>query len=149
MTIALDGTASASPLRRPWIGALSLRFALRELRGGLNGFYVFIACIALGVMAIAGVGSVAASLHDGLSREGRTLLGGDAAFSLIQREATAKERAVLDSRGQVSVAATMRGMVKAQSGEFALVEVKAVDNNYPMLGSVTNHFRRGVAALLR
>ena len=38
-----------------------LRYALRELRGGLRGFYVFIACIALGVMAIAGVGSVAAS----------------------------------------------------------------------------------------
>src|SRR5437868_14228848 len=56
---------------------LALRYALRELRGGLRGFYVFIACIALGVMAIAGVGSVAASLGDGLARGGRTLLGGD------------------------------------------------------------------------
>ena len=45
---------------------LPLRFALRELRGGLHGFYVFIACIALGSMAIAGVGSLAASLADGL-----------------------------------------------------------------------------------
>jgi len=63
---------------------------LRELRGGLRGFYVFIACIALGVMAIAGVGSVAASLSEGLAREGRTLLGGDAAFSLIQRESQAR-----------------------------------------------------------
>ena len=34
-----------------------LRFALRELRGGLHGFRIFVACIALGVMAIAGVGS--------------------------------------------------------------------------------------------
>ena len=48
-------------------GALALRFALREMRGGLRGFYVFIACIALGVMAIAGVGSVAGSLADGLA----------------------------------------------------------------------------------
>lgn len=137
MTIALDGTAAAPSHRRPWIGSLALRYALRELRGGLKGFYVFIACIALGVLAIAGVGSVAASLHDGLTREGRTLLGGDAAFSLIQREATPQERAFLDARGLVSVAATLRGMVKAQSGEFALVEVKAVDTNYPMLGSVS------------
>ena len=45
--------------------SLPLRYALRELRGGLRGFYVFIACIALGVMAIAGVGSVAASLGEG------------------------------------------------------------------------------------
>ena len=52
-------------------GSLALRYAVRELRGGLRGFYVFIACIALGVMAIAGVGSVAASLGDGLAREGR------------------------------------------------------------------------------
>lgn len=36
--------------------SLAFRYALRELRGGLRGFYVFIACIALGVMAISGVG---------------------------------------------------------------------------------------------
>ena len=74
---------------------MPLRYALRELRGGLRGFYVFIACIALGVMAIAGVGSVAASLSEGLTREGRTLLGGDVAFSLIQREAKPDEVAFL------------------------------------------------------
>ena len=68
-----------------------LRFALRELRGGLHGFRIFVVCIALGVMAIAGVGSVAASLSEGLAREGRTLLGGDVAFSLIQREAQPDE----------------------------------------------------------
>src|ERR1017187_7386592 len=84
---------------------LPLQYALRELRGGLRGFYVFIACIALGVMAIAGVGSVAASLGEGLAREGRTLLGGDVAFSLIQREAQPDEAAFLRSRGQVSGAA--------------------------------------------
>src|SRR4051812_49257253 len=70
-----------------YIGLLPLVFALRELRGGLRGFYVFISCIALGVAAIAGVGSTAASLIDGLAREGRVILGGDVAFSLIHREA--------------------------------------------------------------
>ena len=45
-----------------------LRFALRELRGGLHGFRIFVACIALGVMAIAGVGSFSRSLTDGLAR---------------------------------------------------------------------------------
>ena len=71
-----------------------LRFALRELRGGLHGFRIFIACIALGVMAIAGVGSFSRSLTDGLAREGRVILGGDLAFSLIHREADAAERSV-------------------------------------------------------
>jgi putative ABC transport system permease protein len=116
--------------------SLPLRYALRELRGGLRGFYVFIACIALGVMAIAGVGSVAASLSDGLMREGRTLLGGDVAFSLFQREAKPDELALLRGRGQVSVAATTRGMVRAADGRLALVELKAVDQAYPLLGQL-------------
>src|ERR1700728_1343387 len=129
MTIVAETQATH---RRP--AFLALRFALRELRGGLRGFYVFIACIALGVMAIAGVGSVAASLGEGLTREGRTLLGGDVAFSLIQREAKPEEVALLRSRGQVSVAATLRGMARTPDGRLALVELKAVDGAYPMLG---------------
>ena len=32
---------------------LALRFALREMRGGLKGFRIFLACIAIGVAAIA------------------------------------------------------------------------------------------------
>jgi putative ABC transport system permease protein len=125
--------------------ALSFRYALRELRGGLRGFYVFIACIALGVMAIAGVGSVAASLSDGLAREGRTLLGGDVSFVLFQREAKPAEVAFLRSRGQLSVAATLRGMARSSDGRFALVEMKAVDGNYPMLGrlALTPEFALG------
>src|SRR5947209_2502370 len=129
MSIALEQVS-----RPPW---LALRYALRELRGGLRGFYVFIACIALGVMAIAGVGSVAASLSDGLAREGRTLLGGDAAFSLIQREAEPEELAFLRSRGTVSVAATLRAMARTLDGKLARVELKAVDGAYPMLGQLT------------
>ncbi len=117
--------------------SLAVRYAVRELRSGLKGFYVFIACIALGVLAISGVGSVAASLSDGLAREGRTLLGGDLAFSLIQREAKPDEVAFLRSRGEVSVAATLRAMARTSDGKLALVEVKAVDGAYPMLGALT------------
>jgi putative ABC transport system permease protein len=115
---------------------LPLRFALRELRGGLHGFYVFIACIALGSMAIAGVSSLAASLADGLAREGRVILGGDLAFTLIQREATPKEREFLESYGQVSSAATLRAMARAADGQATLVEMKAVDSAYPLFGQV-------------
>jgi putative ABC transport system permease protein len=130
-------TTISEPIASRRTASLPLRYALRELRSGLRGFYVFIACIALGVMAIAGVGSVAASLGEGLAREGRTLLGGDVAFSLIQREAKPDEVALLRSRGEVSVAATLRGMARTGDGRLALVELKAVDNAYPMLGAVT------------
>jgi len=133
----ISGSLESEPIRAGRPASLSLRYALRELRGGLRGFYVFIACIALGVMAIAGVGSVAASLRDGLAREGRNLLGGDVAFALFQREAKPAEVEFLRSRGQVSVAATARAMARAADGRLALVELKAVDGAYPMLGQLT------------
>ena len=132
MTIVAETQATH---RRP--AFLALRFALRELRGGLRGFYVFIACIALGVMTISGVSSVAASLSDGLAREGRTLLGGDVAFSLFQREAKPEEIAFLRERGDVSVTASLRGMARAADGRLALVEIKAVDAAYPVLGQLS------------
>ena len=116
---------------------LALRFAWRELRGGLRGFGVFIACIALGVMAIAGVGSVAQSLSDGLSRAGSSILGGDLAFSLVQREADASERAFLDAHGLVSVAATLPTMAHTADGRATLVDIKAVDRAYPLFDAVT------------
>ena len=124
---------AAGRQRASW---LPFRLAARELRGGLRGFVVFIACIALGVMAITAVGSFARSLTEGLSREGRTILGGDLAFSLIHREATPQERDFLASQGALSVAATMRAMARTADGRTALVEIKAVDGRYPLTGSV-------------
>jgi len=117
--------------------SLALRFALREWRGGLRGFYVFIACIALGVFAISGVGSISASLSDGLSRQARVLLGGDATFALFQREANAQELSFLRSQGEVSRVATLRGMARAANDEFTLIDIKAVDDHHPLLGELT------------
>ena len=96
--------------------------------------YVFIACIALGVAAIAGVGSLAGRLADGLAREGRTILGGDLAFSLIHRELDRDELGFLTGRGRVSLAGTMRAMARNGGGDAALVEIKAVDAAYPLYG---------------
>jgi putative ABC transport system permease protein len=124
-------TAAQTPQSGRW---LPLRYALRELRGGLSGFYVFISCIALGSMAIAGVGSLAASLGGGLAREGQVILGGDVAFTLIQREAVANERAYLETKGKLSVAATLRAMARDSNGKATLVELKAVDGAYPLFG---------------
>jgi len=112
-------------MARSW---LPLRFALREMRSGLRGFYVFVACIALGTMAIAGVGSLASSLADGLARQGRIILGGDISFSLTQREATSRELDLMRAQGTVSTAATLRAMARLPDGSASLVEIKAVDD---------------------
>jgi putative ABC transport system permease protein len=115
---------------------LVLRFAARELRAGVSGFRVFLACLALGVMAIAAVGSFSKSMVEGLARDGRVILGGDVAFSLIHREATAAEYAALTARGRVSTAATLRAMARIADGRTSLVEIKAVDDGYPLYGAV-------------
>ena len=79
-----------------------LRLALRDLKGGFSGFRIFLACIALGVAAITGVGSVSDGLSDGLARESRTILGGDVSLSLIHRELAPDERAFILARGTIS-----------------------------------------------
>ena len=127
---------------------LAVRLAWRDLRGGLRGFGVFIAAIALGVMAIAGVASVAASLADGIAGAGQTILGGDLSFALVQREASDAERAFLDARGTVSSAALLRAMARSAGGETTLVEIKAVDGAYPLFGALATDPATPVAALL-
>lgn len=135
----MHGTLSRPDTPRPRPVAsrlpLTLRLALRELRGGLSGFRVFIACIALGVAAISGVTSIAASLSGGLGREGRRILGGDLTYALVNREASTAERAALAAQGPVSEVATLRAMAVAGDGA-ALVELKAVDAAYPAVGTI-------------
>lgn len=115
---------------------LALRLALRDLRGGLRGFGVFIACIAIGVAAIVGVSSLARGLSDGLSREGRTIMGGDLSFAFLQREAKPEERAYFDRLGTTVSLAFMRAMARADSGDATMVELKAVDGRYPAFGQL-------------
>ncbi|MEL4376039.1 ABC transporter permease [Brucella cytisi] len=117
--------------------SLALRFALREMRGGLSGFYIFLACIALGVAAIGGVNSVARSVSTGIASEGQSILGGDVSFALNQREATAEERAFIAKQGRMAESATMRSMARMPDGsDQSLVEVKAVDAAYPLYGEL-------------
>jgi putative ABC transport system permease protein len=133
---AKPAAAPSTPARAPVGLKLALRLAWRDLRGGLRGFGVFIACLALGVMAIAAVSSASRGLSEGLGREGRRILGGDAAFSLIHREPTAEEQAFLARHGRVSTIATLRSMANAGEKGAALVELKAVDSAYPSIGEL-------------
>jgi len=116
--------------------ALAFRLALRELRGGLSGFYIFLACIALGTGAIAAVNSVSRSITDAISTQGQSLLAGDVRFELNNREATPDELTYLNSLGQLSQSTGLRSMARLPDGsDQALVEVKAVDGAYPLYGT--------------
>ncbi|MGR9144684.1 ABC transporter permease [Rhizobium leguminosarum] len=129
--------------------SLAFRLALRELRGGIRGFYIFLACIALGTGAIAAVNSVSQSITDTIASQGQELLAGDVRFELNNREATPQEKAFLEGLGTVSVSTGLRSMARKPDGsDQALVEVKAVDDAYPLYGKFVAEPDYPLAALL-
>lgn len=114
---------------------LAARIARRELRGGIAGFRVFLACLALGVAAIAGVGMVRSAIETGLTEQGAILLGGDAQAEFTYRFATPDERAWLEGIAtRVSEVVDFRSMAVAGESRV-LTQVKSVDDAYPLLGS--------------
>ena len=117
---------------------LAMRLARRELRGGLRGFRVFLACLVLGVAAIAAVGIVRAAIQQGLADQGAVLLGGDAQMKFTYRYASDEERAfmarVADRVSEVVDFRSMAVVGQGASAERGLTQVKAIDEGWPLLG---------------
>jgi putative ABC transport system permease protein len=116
---------------------LSFRFAARELRGGVRGFRIFLACLALGVAAIAAAGSTAEAFRQGLASKASEILGGDLAVTMRQRGFNPAEQAALAKLGRVSYAVGTIAMAEAPSGERRLIELRGVNEAYPLAGQVT------------
>ncbi len=114
---------------------LSLRFAARELRSGVKGFRIFLACLAIGVAAIAAAGSTGEAFRRGLSSEARDILGGDLAVN-ADRTFTPQERRAFEALGKVSYAAGANVMAQAPSGLRRLAELRGVDGLYPLAGTL-------------
>jgi putative ABC transport system permease protein len=111
------------------------KIARRELRGGLRGFRVFLACLALGVAAIAAVGSVRQSIERGLEEQGAVILGGDAEIALTYRFASEAEREWMQSVAEeVSEIVDFRSMAVV-GDERGLTQIKGVDGAYPLYGA--------------
>lgn len=117
---------------------LALRLARRELRVGLRGFRIFLACLVLGVAVIAGIGTLSAAIDRGLAENGRALLGGDIELRLVQGEAGPGQIERLRGLGPLSEIRQMRAMARLTSGaeDRTLVELKAVDGAYPLVGAL-------------
>ena len=119
---------------------IAAHFAARELRSGLAGFRIFLACLALGVAAIAAVGTVRSGIEAGLEKEGATLLGGDAEVEFTYRFARDAELKFLsDIATTISETVDFRSMVvveRTTGTERSLTQIRAVDNAYPLIGQV-------------
>lgn len=118
------------------MSALSFRLAARELRSGVRGFGIFLACLALGVAAIAAASSTAEAFRRGLASQAREILGGDISTSVENRDFTPQERAAFARLGTVSYTARVRVMAQAPSGERRLVDLRGADAAYPLAGKV-------------
>jgi len=135
---------------------LPLTYARRDMRAGLKGFYIFLACLVLGVGAIAGIQSLSRGLLESLHHDGRFILGGDIALRTIYTPATPEQISFLRHKiGPLSTVIETRAMVRrtvdknaaqdainknpAQSAadtQSTLAEVKAVDPFYPLYGAL-------------
>ena len=116
--------------------SLAVRFARRDLRGGVKGLRIVLACLTLGVAAIAAVGTLRAGVAEGLRADGSRILGGEVEVSSQQGPLPQAALEWLAARGQVSAITQMRAMAVAADGERTLVELKAVDGAYPLFGEL-------------
>lgn len=124
-------------MKEPPVLCQARRLVRRELRGGLRGFGVFLGCLFLGVFAITAIGSFSEAARSGLLADASALLGGDLEIRLVHRQLTAEQSAFLASRGKVSSVVEMRAMTgPLDGGRRALVELKAVDDSYPLYGTL-------------
>ena len=116
---------------------LALRLARRDIRGGLRHVRAALVGLAIGVAAIAAVGSLHRALEVGLAEGGRAILGGDVAFRLALAPAPEVELAYLANAGDVSAATELYAMARLMDGaDPVLAAVKVVDQRYPLYGAV-------------
>ncbi len=121
--------------------SLAWQFARCELRHSVIRFRIFLAALMLGVAAIGAVGSVAESMRSGITDNGRMLLGGDFELSSLH---VAPDNELLDKVRQTATLSEiiqMRAMLSKETGtenvaKRKLVELKAVDEAYPLVGIV-------------
>ncbi|MBP2230942.1 putative ABC transport system permease protein [Azospirillum agricola] len=117
---------------------IALRLAWRDLRGGTAGLWIVVLGVALGTAMMAAVGSLGGAVLDGMQASAREAVGGDLSVRLFHAPATPEQRAFLEAAGTVSETAELRPAAGTVSGSARiLVELKAVDGAYPLVGAAT------------
>lgn len=113
----------------------ALRLAGRELRGSAGGFVLLLVGIAFGTAAIAAIGLLSAAVLDGMREGARTSIGGDVSLRLFHRPPAQEHLVAFEAAGTVSLTAELRPLARRE-GHSTLVELKAVDDTYPLYGTL-------------
>ncbi|CCD01921.1 ABC transporter permease [Azospirillum baldaniorum] len=115
---------------------IALRLAWRDLRGGVAGLWIVVLGVALGTAMMAAVGSLSGGMLEGMRATAREAVGGDLSLRLFHAPATPEQRAVLDTMGRVGETAELRPVASmVTGGARTLVELKAVEESYPLVGT--------------
>ena len=116
--------------------SLAWRLARREMKGSLSKFRIFLSALVLGVAAIGAVGSVAESMRSGIGDNARILLGGDLEISSRHTPVDEVITNTVSDYGTISSTIEMRAMLRnPANNERKLVELKAVDQSWPLVGN--------------
>jgi putative ABC transport system permease protein len=121
--------------RPPGLWALAWRQMLRDLRAG--ELRLLAVAVVLAVAALSAVGFFADRLYNGLQRDARQLLGGDAVVASDKPtapELRTKARELELETAQTVEFPSMGRASDAQGGATRLVSVKAVTPGYPLRG---------------
>ncbi len=119
------------------MSGLAWRLARRDLRGGVAGLLIVMLCLAVGVAAIAGIGSLRAALDQGIAQDGRSILGGDLELTTTTGPFPPAVAAWFAARGgRVTETVQTRSILIAPSGRRLLAAARAVGPGWPMLGQV-------------
>lgn len=119
----------------------AFKIAIREIRGGIRGFRIFIICLALGTMALAAINSLKKSIDVGLKEKGVEVLGGDISIRLTYRFATKSELDFIKTNSSEFTETTdFRSMAAVINGDkvsdSTLIQVKGIDDKYPLYGQM-------------
>ena len=122
-----------------------LKMAWRETRAAWRHFLYFLVCIAVGVGALVAVSLFGANVEGAVSREARSLLGGDLEVQL-SRTMSSQGHAILDALQDRDIVLTHVSELVAmaatpdrhgsEGSPTQIIELKAVEQGYPLYGAV-------------
>ncbi len=121
--------------RPPSLRSLAWRQALRDFRAG--ELRLLAVAVMLAVAALTAVGFFADRLSNGLQRDARQLLGGDAVVGSDKPAPPELAAKAAELGLRTSTSASFPSMARAsdeQGGQSRLVSVKAVSPSYPLRG---------------
>ena len=137
--LASEARSAALPWGAAW------RIARRDLHRRFRGLKLLLACLFLGVGALAAIGSLTSAIRGELDAQGQAILGGDLEVEVWQRLLNEEEKAFLAEYGTLSEGYRLQAMARTDEAA-APVELKAVDARWPMYGKFTLADGRTVGA---